>query len=62
MKDYHYVADIPDLFACSAFGATPEQALAEVERAKENWLAAERQSGKPIPEPHYRPPIYELSR
>ena len=73
MKDYHinifwseeddcYVADIPDLFACSAFGDTPEHALAEVERAKENWLTAARESGKPIPEPRYRPAIYELSR
>ena len=73
MKDYHinifwseedgcYVADIPDLFACSAFGDTPEQALAEVERAKVNWLAAAREAGKQIPEPRYRPAIYELSR
>ncbi len=45
MKEYHinifyseedggYIADIPDLEACSAFGATPEDALREVERAK----------------------------
>lgn len=73
MSDYHinifwseddgsYVADIPDLFACSAFGDTPEQALAEVERAKANWLAAARETGKPIPEPRYRPEIYEIRR
>jgi predicted RNase H-like HicB family nuclease len=45
VKDYHinifyseedegYVADIPDLAACSAFGRTPAEALAEVETAK----------------------------
>lgn len=45
MRDYHinifyseedegYIADIPDLAACSAFGATPQEALAEVEVAK----------------------------
>jgi predicted RNase H-like HicB family nuclease len=73
MKDYHinifwsdeddcYVADIPDLFACSAFGATPEEALAEVERAKENWLEAAREQEKPIPEPLYRPLIYQVGR
>ena len=73
MKDYHinifwsdedgcYVADIPDLFACSAFGSTPEEALTEVERAKTNWLAAARENGKPIPKPTYRPAIYESSR
>ncbi len=69
MSDYHinvfyseedggYIADIPDLEACSAFGASPEEALAEVEKAKEAWLAAARDAGKPIPEPRYRPAIY----
>jgi predicted RNase H-like HicB family nuclease len=32
--DGGYIADIPDLDYCSAFGQTPEQALSEVERAK----------------------------
>ena len=50
-----YIADIPDLEACSAFGRTPEEAVAEVERAKEAWLATARERGRPIPEPHYRP-------
>ena len=72
MGDYHinifyseedggYIADIPDLDSCSAFGATPEQALAEVEEAKKAWLEAARQAGKPIPEPRYRPIIYQAS-
>ena len=65
-KDYHinifwsdddggYVADIPDLEACSAFGTTAAEALAEVQRAKDAWLEAARSSGKPIPVPRYRP-------
>ena len=65
MTDYHinvfysdedggYVADIPDLTACSAFGTTPEEALAEVLRAKEAWIASARETGKPIPSPSYR--------
>jgi predicted RNase H-like HicB family nuclease len=69
MSDYHinvffsdedgaYVADIPDLEACSAFGSTAEEALAEVERAKHAWLIAARDAGRPIPEPRYRPAIY----
>lgn len=69
MSDYHinlfysdadggYIADIPDLAACSAFGATPEKALAEVEFAKDAWLTAARDEGRPIPEPRYRPAIY----
>jgi predicted RNase H-like HicB family nuclease len=73
MSDYHinifysdedagYIADIPDLDSCSAFGNTPEQALAEVEQAKQAWLDAARQSGKLIPPPRYRPIIYQLAR
>jgi predicted RNase H-like HicB family nuclease len=69
MSDYHinvfysdedagYVADIPDLEACSAIGASPEEALAELERAKQAWLAAAREAGRSIPEPRYRPAIY----
>ncbi len=69
MSDYHinvfysdedggYIADVPDLESCAAFGATPEEALAEMERAKEAWLAAARDTGRPIPEPRYRPAIY----
>lgn len=70
MGDYHiniffseeddcYVADIPDLEYCSASGETPEQALAEVKQAKEAWLAAAQEAGKPIPPPWYRPVIYQ---
>lgn len=73
MSDYHinifyseddggYIADIPDLESCSAFGETPEQALAELKRAKSAWLESARQAGKPIPPPRYRPVIYQTSR
>jgi len=72
MKDYHinifyseedegYIADIPDLKACSAFAETPDQALAEVLLAKEAWLAAAKANGKPIPPPKYRPVIYQVA-
>jgi predicted RNase H-like HicB family nuclease len=72
MKDYHinifyseedegYIADIPDLEACSAFGSTPEEALREVNVAKQAWLEAARAEGKPIPSPQYRPAIYQVS-
>jgi len=30
-EDEGYIADIPDLVACSAFGNTPAEALAEVD-------------------------------
>ena len=72
MSDYHinifyseedggYIADIPDLDSCCAFGDTPEKALAEVTRAKEAWLQAARDAHKPIPPPTYRPVIYQVS-
>jgi predicted RNase H-like HicB family nuclease len=68
VKDYHinifyseedggYIADIPDLNACSAFGKTPAEALAQVEIAKAAWLKAARAEHKPIPKPTYRPVI-----
>jgi predicted RNase H-like HicB family nuclease len=54
-EDEAYIADIPDLFACSAFGATAEEAVAEVQRAKAAWLATAREHGDPIPEPSVSP-------
>jgi predicted RNase H-like HicB family nuclease len=70
MRDYHinifyseedegYIADIPDLEACSAFGSTPEEALIQVQIARAAWLEAARAEGKPIPKPTYRPLIYQ---
>ncbi len=70
MNDYHinifyspedegYIADIPDLEPCSAFGDTPQEALAEVLIAKEGWLETARENGLPIPEPRYSPAIYQ---
>lgn len=69
MRDYHinvfwsdedegYIADIPDLDGCSAFGETAEQALAEVERAKAAWIEAAAETGRSVPEPRYRPALY----
>ena len=54
-EDGAWVADLPDLKSCSAFGATPEEALAEVRVAMEAWLAAARDAGHPIPKPRYQP-------
>lgn len=71
MNDYHinifysvedeaYIADIPDLKYCSAHGETPEEALAEVLIAKQAWLEVAQSNGRPIPEPRYRPAIYQV--
>lgn len=60
-QDEGYIADIPDLKYCSAFGETPESALQEVQIAKTAWLEAATTAGKPIPEPKYPPATYQLT-
>lgn len=60
-EDDGYIADIPDLVFCSAFGATPEDALRELNIAKDAWLQAAAEAGKPIPRPRYKPAIYQAS-
>ena len=42
-------------------GSTPNEALREVQIAKQAWLEAAMASGKPIPEPRYHPVIYQLA-
>jgi predicted RNase H-like HicB family nuclease len=54
--DGAWVADVPDLQSCSAFGDTPAEALVEIERAIEAWLAVARENGMAIPEARYRAP------
>ena len=72
MKHYHiniffseadggYIADIPDLEACSAFGKTPSEALKQVQIAKQLWLQAAKSERKPISKPRYRPAIYQTA-
>lgn len=72
MKDYHinifysdedegYIADIPDLKSCSAFGETPEEALREVLLAKAVWIEAAKAEHIPVPVPQYKPIIYQVA-
>lgn len=72
MKDYHinilysnedegYIADIPDLKFCSAFGETPDEALHNVLLAKKIWIEAAKKNKKSIPRPKYKPAIYRLT-
>ncbi len=72
MKDYHinifyseedqaYIADIPDFEMCSAFGESPDEALHEVIIAREAIIASMKEAGLSIPEPRYRPAIYQAA-
>jgi predicted RNase H-like HicB family nuclease len=54
-----WVADVPDLKCCSAFGDTAEEAVREVQVAMAAWLQAARDRRKAIPKPKYRPAIYQ---
>ena len=60
-EDECWVADIPDLRSCSAFGDTREEALSEVQVAMEAWLETARDIGKPIPAATYKPLIYQAA-
>ena len=54
-EDDCWIADVPDLRSCSAHGATPEEAIREIDVAVSAWLEVAREHGDPVPEPHYRP-------
>jgi predicted RNase H-like HicB family nuclease len=60
-EDEGYIADIPDLRRCSAFGETPEKALQQVLIAKKAWLDSARKNKKPVPPPRYQPVIYKVA-
>ena len=51
-EDEGYIATVPELPGCSAFGETKEEALKEIEVAKSLWLAAAVAEGRTAPVPH----------
>ena len=72
LRDYHinifdsdedggYIADIPDLAHCSAFGESPEEALRELQIAKSLWFSVATEAGKPVPTPSYRSVMYQVA-
>jgi predicted RNase H-like HicB family nuclease len=50
-EDEGYIAIVPELPGCSAFGKTEEGALKEVKIAISLWLDTARKEGRPIPTP-----------
>ena len=60
-EDRCYIADIPDFLMCSAHGSTPEETLHEVLFAKTDIIEAMKEAGQPIPEPRYKPAIYQVA-
>ncbi|KAF5044810.1 MAG: type II toxin-antitoxin system HicB family antitoxin [Methanoculleus sp.] len=53
-EDEGFIAVVPELPGCSAFGGTEEEALQEVKVAVSLWLEAARDEGRTIPKPSGR--------
>jgi len=49
--DEGYIAIVPELPGCSAFGETEEEALREVKIAMQLWIATAKQEGRTLPRP-----------
>ena len=50
-EDEGYIAVVPELPGCSAFGETEEAALEEVKIATELWLETAKKEGRETPRP-----------
>jgi len=50
-EDEGYIAVVPELPGCSAFGGTEEEALKEVKVAIDLWLETAEKEGRQIPKP-----------
>jgi predicted RNase H-like HicB family nuclease len=53
-EDGGYIAVVPELPGCSAFGRTEEEALKEVKIAISLWLETAKEIGREIPVPQKR--------
>lgn len=59
-EDEGFIAAVPELAGCSAFGETEEEALSEVKVAIGLWLDIARQEEREIPEPSGREQLREI--
>lgn len=50
-EDEGYIAVVPELPGCSAFGETQEQALAEIKVAIDLWIETATKESRSIPKP-----------
>jgi predicted RNase H-like HicB family nuclease len=53
-EDGGFIAIVPELPGCSAFGRTEEAALKEVKIAMQLWLETAKEIGREIPAPQKR--------
>ncbi|KAF5088590.1 MULTISPECIES: type II toxin-antitoxin system HicB family antitoxin [Methanoculleus] len=59
-EDEGFIAVVPELPGCSAFGETEEEALREVKVAIDLWLETAREEGREIPEPSGREHLRDI--
>ncbi len=60
-EDEGFIAIVPELSGCSAFGETEERALQEVKIAMQLWLETAKEIGRSIPVPQKRSLIAGLA-
>lgn len=53
-EDEGFIALVPELPGCSAFGETEERALKEVKIAMQQWQETAKEIGRKIPVPQKR--------
>jgi len=53
-NDQAFIAEVPELPGCAADGKTHRDALRNVERIIQEWLATARDLGRPVPKPKGR--------
>lgn|GEM_PF-1287355 len=61
-EDKAFIADVPDLEGCSAWGKTAEAAVHDVQTAIELLIDAARSMSKAVPRPRCRPAIYQAHK
>jgi predicted RNase H-like HicB family nuclease len=58
--DEGYIAVVPELAGCSAFGETEESALSEVKIAINLWLETAKNEGRHIPRPECKEMLQDI--
>lgn len=61
-EDGGYIAVVPELPGCSAFGETEEEALKELKTAIDLWVETARKEGRQVPEPEGKELLSALRR
>ena len=59
-EDGGYIAVVPELPGCSAYGESEELALQEIKTAIDLWLSTAQNTGREIPRPQGREVIRDL--